>query len=473
MSEVTNEYNYKRKSHRVDIPLLIDIEGEIYQAKDWSITGVGIRDLNREMQPGELLPVRLSLPMNGTTVTLQVTLAFRNHVHSVWGFEFHELDTRHKRMLRHYIEMAIEGRIENIEDLIAVATAPVVTSPIEDALNLTDLEQDSLTKQFKAKSKFSITVGLLFLLTVIIVLFYNTTYRVRAIGVIAGNTVAVTANHNGYIDKIFVETGRKVKQGDPLIALSLPNLNHKRAALLARLQSLENQFGEPAYNNGTRAISSNLLATLQAIEKKRRAAFDSAKVMFDEHVITKKDLDYMENRWSQALKNLQREQQNLQRKSPVKRSDGSEGDFKVAMEILQTRQQIALIDLQGEQNIITAPADGVVYSIDAINGTSIRDDHIVAVIANDKQPFAIMSISNEDMLKLHLNQAARVYIPALDQEVPAKIVAFGHQAVKTDFSLSHEMGLKRTLVKLKLLQAIKIPPFSRIEVWVQTFNWTL
>ena len=118
---ISREANLPRKAMRVAIPLFVDIDGRTYAAHDWSTTGVGLAELERVPDDDELLAARLSFPMLESTLLIPVQLRFRGLHEGIAGFEFHELSARNRRILRHYIELSLDGKLGDVDDIVAVA----------------------------------------------------------------------------------------------------------------------------------------------------------------------------------------------------------------------------------------------------------------------------------------------------------------------------------------------------------------
>lgn len=473
MTQVVSEYNYKRKSHRVDIPLLVEINGEVYKTKDWSVTGVGVSGLNMDLEPDSITPGRIILPMSDITISLSVMLAFRNVVNDTWGFEIHDIQPKHKRMLRHYIEMAIDGRIENVEDLISVATAPPISSPIEDALNLTDIEHESLTQKFKTNSRLSIVIGFILFSSIILVLFYNTTYRISAIGVVAGNNIPIFSDTSGYVGKVFVEPGKKVKSGDPLLSIKQGNIEFEKSILDRKLKALNGLLqnnAEPATSGDSnrKAAKNVLISSLEDILEKRNQALDLAKAMYLEHTITRKDLDYIENSQRLATINLQKEKDKMRNSESV----SSQGRYRITLGILELEEELSTLIHESQEQIITATESGQVYSVESNSGSYVVKGQTLALIASSVTPYIYIYISNEKVKKLKIGQSARIYVPSQDIETSATIESIGHESANLVAGLTNEITLKNTIVKLKVSEQVSLPPFTRVEVLVRTFDWS-
>src|SRR4051812_17210703 len=133
---ISREANLPRKAMRVAIPLFVEIEGRNHAARDWSTTGVGIGDLERVPAEGELLSARLSFPMLESTLLIPVQLVYRGEHDGVAGFEFHDLSARNRRILRHYIELSLDGKLGDVDDIVAVAALPAAETPVHAPLTL-------------------------------------------------------------------------------------------------------------------------------------------------------------------------------------------------------------------------------------------------------------------------------------------------------------------------------------------------
>src|ERR1700712_5901426 len=133
---ISREANLPRKAMRVAIPLFVEVDGKNPAASDWSTTGVGLMDLDRVPAEGELMQARLSFPMLESTLLIPVQLVYRGEHEGIAGFEFHELSARNRRILRHYIELSLDGKLGDVDDIVAVAALPAAETPVDAPLML-------------------------------------------------------------------------------------------------------------------------------------------------------------------------------------------------------------------------------------------------------------------------------------------------------------------------------------------------
>lgn len=464
---LTTEPNNLRKSHRVNLPMRVTIRERTYRVRDWSLTGVGIEGFHEALAPGDVLDAMLSLPMTESVLNLRVRLRFVRIHGDIAGFEYHELSQRNRRILRHYIELAVEGKLDNVEDLIAVVTAPEVNTPIQDALNLSDLEEENLVARFRLHSTLSIIVAILFILLLVATLFYNTTYRISATGVVTGNLRKVSAGVNGMVTRLLVHENELVAPDQPLLYIRDEQFDRQVAALEQRQQQLRQKLAilEPS-RDSSRA---RLLEELRTFVEVREKELEKARKLFDERLITVKDLGYVENQYRQALLNLIRELESSRSGSQASKAE------QVALEksLRELDRRLEELHAKGAVRPVLSPAAGMVFNMPAEPGQRVTAGTTVALLQEDKVPFILIRLLNTDAIKLKPGMKANVVVPFLDREYGATVDAIGYSAVNSEISFSQEASLNETLVKLTLDDGkVRLPANVRVKVWIQTFQWS-
>lgn len=472
MPTLTSELNFPRKSHRVEFPLFVEIGGESYRALDWSLSGIGLKDFGTEPVKGEHIAARIILPMVGSVLSFDTVLAFSaKHGDGVAGFEFVDLSPRNRRILRHYIELAVEGRIDNIEDLVAVATTPGIHSPLEDALNLTELESEGLLKNFKKNSRLAIGVGLLFIAVFCGILFYNTAYRLQAVGFIAGNLERVTANRDGIIsarwgaEKAFVEKGASLFSVENRDAHERLALIDARIAMLARLPEQRAPQAGRADAEGRK-----LLTGLREEFEARQREYANAQELQADRILSNKDLALARNAFQLARNNLLREQERQAERVVV------------AAPAAVSARDIELASLRAERDEfakavqavdVAAPCRGKIHSIAKTRGEYARASEPVMLLECDRKPYTLIRLLAGDALKLRIGMPAEVYVPFEERRLAAEVSAIGHAAVNAEMTESMEGSLNETLVKIEFLDPrTRLPANARVKVWIRTWDRT-
>lgn len=439
---LTTEPNFSRKSHRVDIPLYVQINEHTYQALDWSITGLAIKPEKDEVFESESeLPAKLLLPMKEAQLNLNVHIAVRRIDEDKVGFEFVDLDATTRRVLRHYIQMHVDGKLDSAEDMMAMATAPNIDSPLEDAINVSETEQ-TLLKRFRHRGLITAGIILLFILVFAGILFYNTDYRLEEPGIVYGNVERVTANYGGIIQHVEAKMGTYVPAGTPLFKLMNTSSNALRGTFL-----------------GTHLVTSRNLKTerrlLHSLYRDMIAAdhsYRNAKHLFDQRLITRKDLENTHNNY------LSSRTAYFRQLSRVKGShiyhDGKSID-----------------GLPPLYPTIHAKHAGTVIAISAKPGQYVGANDVVVILQrNNTPPKVVFSVTNREALKLHQGMPATVYVPSQNQNYWGHVASIGRPQINTQATDSMDASLNKTLVSVTFNKAsVRIPYGTRVHVWLKTF----
>ncbi len=458
------EANYKRKAHRVDLPLLLEIDGKPYRARDWSIIGIGVEAFDMDLERDQIIPAQCVIPMPDSSFSLKVELQFKSRRGNVAGFEFHNLSRPNKRVLRQYIEHAVDGKIGNVEDLVSVVTTPGVATPIEDAITLTDLEAEGLTRHFKAKSYVSLSIGVLFVVFVIAVLFYNTVYRIHATGVVTGNIEKITANARGVVKAVHVEPNTFVDAGTPIfiienpeVAISLTNIDKSLQAIEQQIQSLKLQ----------RASGNEVLvATLKQKLYKQEFQYQNAQRLFYKRIISIKDFSFVENQYQQALINYQRALDESQQDRELINQKIDVLDRQKSS--LQNERDV-LAERQSQQNV-SAPIGGRVFHVQRSVGSYVTPNDVMILIEKNSSPHVFLKLLAEDALKIKIGMDAKVYAPSTDTDYEARVVAVGYSSANSNATVTQEASLNETLIRLEFTNDdVRLPPNTRVKVWIKTF----
>lgn len=462
-STLVSEPNFQRKSHRVEFPLFVEVDGVSYRAKDWSLSGVGLKNFKAGVKKGEQVKARIILPMVGAVLSFDALLKLTALREEVAGFEFVDLPPRHRRILRHYIELAVEGRVDNLEDLVSVAATPGIHSPLEDALNLTELEAEGLLKNFKKNSRIAIGLGLLFVVVFCGVLFYNTVYRVQAVGFVAGNLVRVTANQDGAIHAEVTENSF-VEKGTALFTVENRQVPQRLGRLEARLAALSRLSDEPGPASGqAEREGMMLLSSLREEFEAREREYANAEHLYNQRILSSKELALARNAFQQARSNWLREQE---RQARLISSAQARQPREVGA-LLAERDELARA---GRTLSVAAPCRGRVHSIAKAQGEYALANEPVLVMECDRKPYVLIRLLTSDALKLSIGMPVEVYVPFEDRRLAAEVSAIGHAAVNATMTESMEGSLNETLVKIDFRDAtVRLPANSRVKVWIRTW----
>ena len=461
---ITRELNSKRKSSRVAIPLYVEIEGQSYAVRNWSTTGLGVEGMDNPPEPGVVVPAKISFPMLESTLTVAVQLQFRARHEDTCGFDFHELSARNKRVLRHYIELSVEGKLGDVEDIVAVAGAPSAHSPIDLPLNLGHPTPYNTLQNFRARNYVAVLIGFATLLAVGALLFYNFAYKVEGTGFVSGSIDRITANYDGRIARMLAQPHSYVEANAPLFTIENPALRTEIDAMEQNVAQLSRSQGHMLQvRNGAEA---GLLASLRRETSLREAELANARQLYEKGIISQRDLMAVSNEVSTQRNNYL--QQVAEGANRTVAFDAVDQLNKLKIELAS--KKLLLARQQADQTV-RAPRKGKVFAVDKMNGEYVSARDPVVLLESDVTPSVLLRLPNDDALKLRLGMPATVYVPFEDRKYPATITAIGLAAVNAASLPTMEGGLNETLVKIEFDdKQVRLPVNARVNVWAKTLS---
>jgi multidrug resistance efflux pump len=458
MSLVTREFNYPRKSHRVDIPLLIQVDGKVYKTHDWSMTGVGILDLDREI--GEQFSARLIMPLSDASMQLDVALICRNRRSNITGCEFDNLSNRNRRVLRHFIELSMEGRLDILEDLAADLTVPDIESPLETALALSEEEEISLLAKFRSRASMALILGVLFALFLSFTLWYNLVFLYKTVGVVSGDFLEVSSARSGVIGAVLHRPGDLVHPGDILFELSSIEIEEN---LRQKKEQLEQVLAELQLVPVTRE-DSDLLAALKEELGWKEKEYRGAARLYKDGVISIKDFEFVRNSWSRARINFFRQQwlSGEQGRSSTRQRQELEKTIR------ELQQGIAVLNRRLEHLRIRSRITARVYTAGYQAGEYVSGGEVVMVLAGDGKPSILFKMPSTQVAKITLGTPVRFFSYATGTSYIGHVGAIGYKAISPRTSAMQEVSLDQTAVRVDLAKPIPgLLPNSRVKVWVR------
>jgi multidrug resistance efflux pump len=439
--------------------MLVQIDGQTYKTKDWSLAGVGIIDLDTPFEMDKAIDCRLILPLEGANFVLSAAIAMKNKRGNIIGCEFKELSPKNKRVLRRFIELAIEGRIDNVEDFIAAYSEPAFETPIGEALALEEKEAVKIKKTFLKKSLAFLFVGAVIALVIGYTTVYNLQYKIFSTGVVTGGFIKVTANNSGILDNIHVDIHDIVDPGLVLFdMMTTENVSRARGAGLAvKTLGDENRDGFVPY------ISDVIDALKERAESKRRE-YEDAVVLYAQRLITLKDYNLVYNNYLRAKVDYEHENDRVDRENERRRDKLKTLKNKIKTIRTPAFETVAVPSLKRRKS----PVEGAVYRIEHSEGEFVHPDDTVMVLVTREKPFVILKLHSRDIYKVKVNDHARIYSKFDDISYRGKVTQIGYAAVNADATISQETSLNESLVKIEILDdEIALPLNSRVEVRIR------
>jgi len=464
MSIITSEFNYQRSSHRVNLPMLVEIGDKIYSVHDWSVGGLGISKFEHNLQTDETLSAHCVLPMKESSVRLQVEITYKGGHGDISGFSFVALSDRNKRVFRHYIELAIDGRLDKLEDIVSIVTAPSINSPINEALTLSDIEADSLAHKFKSRSRLAIFTGVIFVALLCLTLVYNTVYQIQATGLIAGNIYRVTANYGGIIRAVHIKPDSFISAGTPLFRIENPQ---KQVELqIIRIQLREKKAHRASLQKLAQHDTRNsLLSSLKEKLALLQQDYQQATVLHQQHIISFKDLKYLQSQLAQTQITFDRETTHKQNQRLA-----TQGKINaVTIELKSLKEQESILLSSGASHTARSVHGGKILHIEQPVGSYVTPKDVVLLLEKNEQPSVLVQLRHDKALKIRLGMPADIYVPVDDRKYPARITTIGRTAIHSSASDNTEASLSETIIKLEFEDTnLRFPANARVKVWIRT-----
>lgn len=455
---ISREANLPRKAMRVAIPLFVEIDGRSHAARDWSTSGVGLSDLPSPPAPGDIFHARLSFPMLESTLLIPVQLLYRSEHDGVHGFEFHDLSPRNRRILRHYIELSLEGKLGDVEDIVAAASLPVGAGGAEAPLTL---HSSPSSRPQRGRIWGSVVAGLVVLATAVGIGYYNLTYQLEGTGFVSGSVARVTANHDGRVGRLLVQPGARVEADTPLFAVENPNLRNEIDALEQHVATLGSEQGRLAAMR--RQAEAGLLQALQRDYAAGQGELATARQLLASGAITQREVMQVSNQVSDLRTTYLR--QVAEGATRTQSLDNSDTVNRLRLDLAAKK---VLLARQESERIVKAPVRGKVYHVERQPGEFVSAHDPVVLLEADITPSVLLRVPNDHALKLKLGMPATIYVPFEDRKYAATVSAVGLSAASASAAVTQEGDADQTLVKLDFQdRKVRLPANARVNVWIR------
>jgi multidrug resistance efflux pump len=454
---MSREANLQRKAMRVAIPLFVELDGHSYPAHDWSIAGLSLSDLPPGVVEGEPVDARLSFPMLESTLLIPVRMALRNQHDGFYGFEFHDLSQRNRRILRQYIEMSLDGKMGEMDGMVAVAALPA-TAELHGPLSL----QPPVTSgRRRGRLLGSMLAGLAVVAVAGGLVYYNLTYQLEGTGFVSGSVARVTANHDGQVGQLLVQPGSQVEANTPLFAVENPTLRNEIDALEQHVAQVT--LEQSRLTGVRRQAEAGLLQAMRRDWSSRESELASARQLLASGAITQRDVmlvaNEVEDRRSNYLKQVA---------EGATRTQSFENSDVVARMRLELASKKVMLARQENERVVRAPVRGKVYQVDRQPGEFVAARDPVVLLEADITPSVLLRVPDDSALKLRLGMPATVYVPFQDKQYTATVTAVGLNAATANAPVTQEGGLAETLVKLDFQdKKVRLPANARVNVWIR------
>lgn len=455
---ISREADLARKAMRVSIPLFVEIGGCRYAARDWSTSGVGLTDVEDLPAPGEVLPATVHLPLLESTLVIPVEVIYRGEHDGVCGFEFKDLSARHGKLLGQYVEVFLEGKRADVQDIVAAAALPGIAAAVQPSLAPGPASSNMLMPQGSPR-RSRILGGVLGGLAVLGagagIAWYSLGYQLEGTGFVAASIARVTAKHVGQVGKLLVEPGAAVEPGTPLFTIEHPTLRHE-------IEALEQLMADPARPTTARGQGEGgVLGSFRRDPAGHEAEVANARKLLESGAMPQRDAMQVARRVQELRVDYLR-----QVAKGGTRTLASAGSIaRLRLELASTKMLLAS---QEAERTVRAPMRGKVFTIDRQPGEFVTANLPVVLLEADDTPSVFLRVPNDEAVKLKLGMPAQIRIAGEDRQHGATVSGIGLSAAAAADPVTQERGPDETLVKLDFTdRKVRLPPNSRVNVRIR------
>ncbi len=480
---ITFEANFKRRYHRVTVPLFLRVGDITYKATDWSVGGFRVDNYDGDLTPGAEFEVTLLLPYKEFSVHLPVRARVARRSHNTMGCAFINLTTAQQAALHHLVEAALEGRMGDLGETLGSLTSPVPDA--EKKMVQDNQTTDTEIQAMRLVPKTMIYVGLTGLVAVIAlsVVFYLLSHVRVPDGTIVGNIVQVSPDFSGRVSRVAVEEGQTVKAGDTLFELDNPEVRSAHAAAESHFQTAlalrDAMAGQVAEEKGRVTVYSEILpsqigateAALQAIDSKLRLAkneLDRRERLAKENISSQAEYEQALS----AFETLTADRQNNVHQLAVLRAnvkslaqglffDGKEvhgrlkeleANLAVAeAQVSEAADALSRTTAQMNAMSVKSPRAGKVYSLLHFAGENVTSPTPVIALNTAEKYFALARVMGDEAVKMKPGMPVKVLIPTLGLRLEGTVDQIGQEVGSMNLKNPTEIESNVTLVPVKVL----------------------
>ncbi len=456
------EKNSMRKSHRFDIPMKIYIQDRNYETVDWSMSGVSIESDDDDIfKVDEVYDAVLLLGMSDASISLKVKLKCVYFKNGRCGFEFIKFSQKNKKILRRYLELYLDGKIQDIDDLLAIYEEPDIDPVLDLPVKLTDDEKSRLQKSFLRKSIGSIVISLLLLFTIAGILFYNLRYQYEGVGVVEGNYKNVYVKKSGILEKIYVQDGDKVKKNDILADINSEKLL-RQIKLLETIKEtkLKKIKANSSKDSAPVTDDTDILKIKEQIMQEEYKNFQNSKVLLKNHLITKAEMLHYKNLYLDAKESYisYKEKNMRQKNNGTKISAASYNLEETQLKIINKKREL-------EEYRIFSPYDATVYEITKKTGDLVNKSNPLFVLWIDKVPKIVCYLPVQKAIDIKVGSKVDIIDSLERQKFTGIVKRILNSDPKTTINAYGSYSLNEVLVEISPEEKTRIlSPKSIVKV---------
>ncbi len=490
--KVVRERPCQRRHHRVTAPLDVRL-GESkhhYRASNWSLGGLRLDGVAAPLpMAGDEIQLNLVLPFQGFDIgfDLHARVVRTQDTDGTVAFEFTDVPERSRDLMSHFIEDLIRGQMGTFEDAICridVPVTPISTDPDPNPSSAVPVPRWPLKTILM--SAFYILLG-----SAVFgyggLLAYSSMMRLEVqTAVVSVPLQTLKMPVDGVLLSMRYGLGARVERGDLIAEIEDPKLAAQIAAAQSALKDAQDRHFRSQEKYRIEAERLKLYQTINKtdldVAKARLAArqvdlaaadahFRRIAKLHGEGFANTQKLDEAKARQLRAAAGVRELEvkvaQTVAMHAVSHKRHYNHKEFVVDLDMLaleldeshselkSAERKLALLQDTQKSRAIRAPFSGHVVSLPQVAGVSVAKGQTVLVLEQDVAPTVTAYLDQDEILKVGLDDAAKIFLPALNRHVQARVIAINRRSGYLDLKGSQytwkSSGERTAAVQLKLL----------------------
>lgn len=449
--KVRRERPSQRLNHRVSAPIKVEIDGESYDADDWSLGGFSISGFEGAGAVGNKITSIIHLPFQGFEISFTIDCEIKRCTdEGNLGVLFVDLDDRERELMTHFIDNLVRGSMSVVDDTILRIDSPVTPVSTKPDPNPTDnMNIRRWPIRMVIMSLFYLTAGLGVLAYTSLMLHSNFVQLEIQSAVVSAPVQPILSTTNGLVKNVHNPSGSFVERNTPLITFSNPDLQQKidlakvridRSLLELRAKEKDLEFERQKFGD-YRIIAENavgrITAKIQSLQERAllaRAQVDRFTTLLKDGWTTQSRLDEMAMEYEKLRGEL--EQARLLMHERRQLLDGIEaGRFfdgnsikgqlqklkataeLAADEVMLAKDELSTLLHQRDSMVIPAPHNGRLLAVYKMDGSTVKRGEKIALFERNEARTIDAFVTQDEVLEIGLGDKAMAYFPSLDRKV--------------------------------------------------------
>ncbi len=399
------EKNSMRKSYRTQIPLKVYLDNNMFDTYDWSLRGLSIKSNKSDFKEQNFYDAVLVLDLSEANISLKVKLKLIYKKDDKFGFEFDKLSNKNSKLLRRYLELHLDGKLDQVDSLMAVYEEPEIAMVISEPIKLNDDEKKTLKKSFLRKSVKSIVFSLFLLGSIGAILYHNLQYQFKIVGTVEGNYKNIYSKNDGTVENIYIKIGDKISKNDILVDLNSEETLYELKILetIWDAKNREKKAQEVFQKRVVVEDDKKVLHLKKQLVNESYIDFQNAKMQFKNRLITKVDM--------QDIKRVylsEKQQYELYKKQVKNHKNANILPPEKIVNIEATELKIADKKKHLERLRTFSPIDATIFSINAEVGDNINKKEPLLTLWTHQVPQIICTLDADKAIDIEVGSEVEI-----------------------------------------------------------------